>query len=127
MTEVYVTTMYRWGDRESHSYLVGIFPTDKAALFAARREEDNRGGKYLAMVEAVELGHDGSNYAEPLKRRVIKGLPDQRPIILRNVQSKERIAELTHLAHEYRAVLQRPSPRFTTFSRKFLHLIEGLQ
>lgn len=127
MTELYVTTMYRWGDREAHSYLVGIFPTDKAALFAAQREEDNRGRKYLATVETIELGHDGSNYDEPLTRRVIKGLPDQPPIILRNVQSKERIAELTHLAHEYRSILQRPSPRFSTFSRKFLHLIEGLQ
>lgn len=127
MTEVYVTTMYRWGDRESHSYLVGIFKSGKAALFAARREEDNRGGKYLAMVEAVELGHDGSDYDEPLKRRVIKGLPDQRPIILRNVQSKERIAEIALLAHEHRGALQRPSPRFTTFARKFLYLIEGLQ
>ncbi|MBW3783725.1 hypothetical protein GL270_21230 [Aeromonas veronii] len=127
MSDVFVTTMYRWGDREAHSYLVGIFPTDRAALFAAKREEQNRSGKYVAMVEVFVLGHDGSNYDDPISRRVIKGLPDQRPIILRNVQSKERIAELTHLAHEYRAILQRPSPRFTTFSRKFLHLIEGLQ
>ena len=36
--KIYVVTMYRWGDKENHSYVVGAFVDD--------------------MVQAVQLGTD---------------------------------------------------------------------
>lgn len=43
---IYTVTAYRWGDREKHSYIVGVYNQKDAALKAAEFEEDYRGGKY---------------------------------------------------------------------------------
>lgn len=47
---VYVTTMYRWADREKHSYVVGVYDNETLALKIAESEEMDRGGKYSAEV-----------------------------------------------------------------------------
>lgn len=44
--EIYIVTAYRWGDYESHSYVVGIFDSEEKSLAAAHIEEEYRGGKY---------------------------------------------------------------------------------
>ena len=38
--------MLRWGDSETHHYIVGLFDTPKEAKKRAEKEADHRGGKY---------------------------------------------------------------------------------
>ena len=54
---IYVVTMYRWGDRECHSYVTWAGRSKAAAKIAATEEEEYRGGKYNA--EVLEFGEDG--------------------------------------------------------------------
>lgn len=44
--KVYTVNAYRFGNRERHSYCVGVYSKKRAALAAAVMEEDYRGGKY---------------------------------------------------------------------------------
>lgn len=46
MSEVYITEMLRWGDTESHHYIVGAFTTEDKAELAGKVEREWRGGKY---------------------------------------------------------------------------------
>ena len=43
---VYIVTMYRYGDREKHSYVLGAFSTENDARECGEKEKDYRGGKY---------------------------------------------------------------------------------
>lgn len=43
---VYIVTMYRYGDREKHSYVLGAFSTENNAREWGEKEKDYRGGKY---------------------------------------------------------------------------------
>ena len=43
---VYVVTMYRYGDREKHSYVLGVFSTAEMAKKWGEDDEIFRGGKY---------------------------------------------------------------------------------
>jgi hypothetical protein len=43
---VYTVTMYRYGDREKHSYVLGAFSTESDARECGEKEKDYRGGKY---------------------------------------------------------------------------------
>jgi hypothetical protein len=52
---IYVVTAYRFGDRESHSYVVGAFDNEVTAITQARLERDWRGGKYECEVRSMEL------------------------------------------------------------------------
>ena len=76
--QVYSVTAYRFGDRERHSYVVGVYSKKHAALKAAIAEEDYRGGKYVCEVlewdldKGIEANHD--NYA-----KVVKKLPKAKP------------------------------------------------
>ena len=44
--KVYTVTAHRWGEYESHSYLLGVFDDLQKAISAAKTEEGFRGGKY---------------------------------------------------------------------------------
>jgi hypothetical protein len=45
--KIYVVTMYRWGDRENHSYVVGAFADDEErAVRLGKEMHEYRGGKY---------------------------------------------------------------------------------
>lgn len=61
---IYTVHAYRWGDRECHSYSVGVYSKKCAALKAAETESDYRGGKYKCEVlewtldSGTEGGHD---------------------------------------------------------------------
>ena len=51
VNKIYVVTMYRWGDRESHSYVHGVYTDKDLAIEHARREQGYRGGnKYFPEV-----------------------------------------------------------------------------
>lgn len=58
---VYIITAYRFGDKESHSYVVGVFDNYKSALACAELEEDGRSGKYQC--EVIE-----KTINDPIKR-----------------------------------------------------------
>lgn len=46
MTKLFVTEMLRWGDEESHHYIVGVYSTLATAKLAGEAEATWRGGKY---------------------------------------------------------------------------------
>lgn len=52
---VYVVTMYRWGERENHSYVLGVFTKKHKAIKAADEEELCRGTKYSAEILRTPL------------------------------------------------------------------------
>jgi hypothetical protein len=56
---MYVVTMHRWGERRSHNYVIGAWPTIGAALMHGAMEEQNRGGKYDARITRCKAGHRG--------------------------------------------------------------------
>ncbi len=71
---VYTVHAYRWGDRELHSYSVGVYSKKHAALKAAQAEWDYRGGKYECEVLEWEMdsGIEGKHGNGP---KVVKPLP----------------------------------------------------
>ena len=49
--KIYVVSMYRWGDRESHSYVQGVYTKKSLAIKLAEEERVYRGGnKYYPEV-----------------------------------------------------------------------------
>jgi len=48
--KVYAVQCYRWGDFEKHSYIAGVYTDKDAAMDAAVKEEEFRGGKYACVV-----------------------------------------------------------------------------
>lgn len=53
---VYTVTMYRYGNREWHSYVLGAFSSNDIAREWAVKEEEYRDGKYKA--EIIRWGID---------------------------------------------------------------------
>ena len=53
--KVYIVTAYRWGDREEHSYVVGVFDNKENSIKEAKLETEWRGGKYTCEVRSMEL------------------------------------------------------------------------
>ena len=47
---IYVVTMYRWGNRENHSYVTWAGTSKKQALEESEKEADDGGGEYVAEV-----------------------------------------------------------------------------
>ncbi len=54
--EVYTVHAHRWGNRDNHSYIVGVYPDKEQAIKAAEDEEQHRGGKYSCEVTEWSLG-----------------------------------------------------------------------
>lgn len=52
---LYITEMLRWGDDESHHYIVGVYSSREGACFAGEIEKSWRGGKYDYRIVPVEL------------------------------------------------------------------------
>ena len=71
---VYTVHAYRWGDRECHSYSVGVYSKKHAALKAAQTESDYRGGKYECEVLewTLDSGTEGGHYT---KTKTVLTLP----------------------------------------------------
>jgi len=47
---MYIVTAYRYGDTETHSYVLGVFGTEEIARTVSEYECDYRGGKYSCKV-----------------------------------------------------------------------------
>lgn len=59
--KIYVVTMHRWGDDESHNYVLGVFSSQEKALEAGDIERTYRGCKYeYKVTESVIDGFDES-------------------------------------------------------------------
>jgi len=56
---IYIVHAYRWGDKERHSYHVGVYTLKSLAIKAAADEEEWRGGKYKC--EIIECVPDSKN------------------------------------------------------------------
>ena len=54
--KVYVVTMQRWGDTESHNYVQGVFNNKDDAEVCGKAEKEWRGGKYEAAITEHEVG-----------------------------------------------------------------------
>lgn len=54
-TLVYIVHARRWGSDQTHNYIVGVYSNVKAAINAAEREEEQRGGKYACDVMEWEV------------------------------------------------------------------------
>ena len=57
---VFVTTMYRYGNHEKHSYVLGVWSSEGAALRAGKIEERWRGDKYKP--EVTEWRMDANEF-----------------------------------------------------------------
>lgn len=55
MQTVYVVIAYRWGQRENHSYTLGVFNKKAQAIKCADSHTEYRGGKYGCAVESCTL------------------------------------------------------------------------
>jgi hypothetical protein len=85
--KIYVVTMYRWGDKENHSYVIGAYVDDMdKAVRAGEDEYEWRGHKYDP--EVVCFDHS----TDPPTMTVVKSLESRRPPIntsfIRNLVSK---------------------------------------
>lgn len=101
MTTVSTVHAYRWGDRERHSYTVGVFPDDDTALQAATEEEDLRGGKYVCEVLQMTIGTviAGTSKQHDKRFKVVKALPDidYAPIWLESAEIRKDAARLRYV------------------------------
>lgn len=52
---MYVVEALRWGNREAHSYVVGVYDNIRSAAVAAVAEEYWRGGKYECYITKHEV------------------------------------------------------------------------
>lgn len=84
--KVFNVHAYRFGDRERHSYLVGIFSTKAKAKRAAKQEETIRGGnKYRCEIIEIELDNENN-------RGVLEALPT--PLVKTSCSSKVHFAAM---------------------------------
>lgn len=64
-TKVYVVTMHRWGDDETHNYVQGVFTDKDQADKCGEAEKAWRGGKYEPKITEMildEHDQDSMNY-----------------------------------------------------------------
>ena len=67
---IYVVTMYRYGDREKHSYDLGVWDDKEQAIKEAEEEQDFRGGnKYYPEVLEFVLNTKHNTFVLPLWSR----------------------------------------------------------
>lgn len=55
--KLYVTEMLRWGDREKHSYVIGVYSTREQAELAGDAEVSWRASKYEYAITEFELDY----------------------------------------------------------------------
>lgn len=55
---VWVVEMLRWGDREMHSYVIGVYTSEEVARKVGREHREYRGGKYEPHVQSMVLDEE---------------------------------------------------------------------
>jgi hypothetical protein len=56
--DVFIVTMYRWGERHNHSYVLGVYSSGRWAITYAIVEQGWRGNKYRAEVLRCKLDEE---------------------------------------------------------------------
>jgi hypothetical protein len=74
MKKLYVVTMYRWGKRWNHSYLLGVFDDKIKAEKMAIEHEEYRGNKYEAEIVELDLNVSYDTYSTVEEYLFIKKL-----------------------------------------------------
>lgn len=67
--KTYVVTAYKFGERNNHSYVVGVFNKKHAAISAADSHSEFRGYKYLCSVEVCDMNffdNQSDTYSEEI-------------------------------------------------------------
>jgi hypothetical protein len=87
---VYTVHAYRYGDRQSHSYAVGVYSKKNKALEAAEAEEEYRGLKYECEVLEweVDKGLAENHNNQP---KIIKALEMEALALEKSVNQEPRI------------------------------------
>jgi Lar family restriction alleviation protein len=67
---LYVVTMYRWGNRENHSYVLGMYDDENTAKQEAEKEIVNRDNKYFPEILQIPINKTKG------ERKIIVGLQD---------------------------------------------------
>lgn len=62
--KVWVVEMLRWGDRENHSYVIGVYGSKYQAELAGKDEREWRGGKYEPELKEFEIDAYPKKYGE---------------------------------------------------------------
>jgi hypothetical protein len=63
----YIVTMYRWGERDKHSYVLGVYNKKAKAQDEAQKEKEYRGGnKYYPEILECDI-NDTMKFKEILK------------------------------------------------------------
>lgn len=78
MKKIYVVTARKWGDNETHNYVVGVFLDMEVAKSVADSHCQYRGGKYSLVVEEGnegEYNEDANHYVKEVYRA--KGIGDK--------------------------------------------------
>ena len=81
--KIYTVLMYRHGDRERHSYLLGVFADKGIAIKAAHNEVMRRHSNYLPHVQEWALNEQESG-------KTLVPLPDQKPFTEARLQRYKR-------------------------------------
>ena len=58
MKSVFVATMYKFGNREKHSYVLGVYADGQIAKYFAEEEFQERGGKYNYEILEIYLNKE---------------------------------------------------------------------
>lgn len=66
--KVYIVIAYRWGNKESHNYIVGIYDNVELAMSSAKNEREWRINKYICEILEYDINI-------PKKYKVIKAMP----------------------------------------------------
>lgn len=67
-TKVYVVTMQRWGDPETHNYVQGVFTLKEEAEKCGEAEREYRGGKYEPKITEWVLDEHDSDSMDYFKK-----------------------------------------------------------
>lgn len=72
--KVFVVTAYRFGDREKHSYVVGVFDDLERAIHHAKAEREWRAGKYECEVISMPLNASKQNRQHEVLYKIERGV-----------------------------------------------------
>ena len=87
--KIYSVTAYRWGNRENHSYIVGLYDNLSTATCVAKAEEYDRGGKYECEVLAHKVNNDDMKIEKPIP--LISDLKSITKLINKLIKIKESL------------------------------------
>lgn len=68
--KLYIVNVFRWGERDKHSYFVGVFSKKQKAIDEAKKEENYRGGKYKAEIIEAEINISYAEDQNPWAKRI---------------------------------------------------------